>query len=98
MTSNEIEPRNIAVTPSSGDYLAQLVEYALLEGEPGQQEIKGSAQGVLEALHHVLGGGTVSINIETPGNVTVVEELNTLLGSARDEWNRLPRDAGIFWF
>jgi len=98
MTSQEIEPQNIAVTPSSRDYLEKFVDYALLEGEPGQLEVKGDAQIVLEALHHVLGGGTVSISIDTPGNATVVEELNTLLRSAKGECDRLPPDAGIMCF
>jgi hypothetical protein len=98
MTSSEMEPQNIAVTPSSRDYLEKLIANALLEGEPGQQDITSSAQPVLRALHEVLGGGTVSINVETPGNATVVEELNTLLSSAKDEWNRLPGHDGINYF
>ena len=98
MTSNEMEPQNIAVTPSSREYLERLMANALLEGEPGQQDITSSAQPVLRALHEVLGGGTVSINVETPGDIAVVEELNTLLGSAKEEWNRRPDRDGITYF
>jgi hypothetical protein len=98
MNSQEIQPENVGVTPSSRVYLERLEEYALLEGEPGQEEIQGDARRALEALHHVLGGGRVSITIDTPGNATVVEELNTLLGSAKDEWNQRPLGARKYWF
>ena len=90
MNSQGNEPQNIAVTPSAKVYLDRFEEYGLLEGEPGQQEVKGDAQPLFEALHHVLGGGKVSITIDTPGNATVVEELNTLLGHVRGEWNKRP--------
>lgn len=90
MASKGIQPHNIAVAPSSRAYLERVEKLGLLEGEPGRQEIKSSAQPVLEVLHHVLGGGTVSITVETPGNVTVVEDLNTLLKKPMEETRKQP--------
>src|SRR5215203_7361380 len=98
MNSNEREPQNIAVTPSSRDYLGKFAQSGLLEGERGQQEIPDDVKPVLEALHHVLGGGKVSITIDSPGDAAVVEELNGMLNKAKDEYNQAPQGKQIFYF
>ena len=98
MNSTGNAPQNIAVTPSARAYLERLEESGLLEGGAGQQDIKGGVQPVLDALHHVLGGGSVSITIDTPGNATVVKDLNTLLVQVKDEWNKRPPGPGKVFF
>ena len=98
MNSNEREPQNIAVTASSRDYLEKFAQSGLLEGERGQQEIAAGVKPVLEALHHVLGGGKVSITIDSPGDAAVVEELNDVLYKATDEYNHLPQERQVFYF
>jgi hypothetical protein len=90
------EPVTIDVTPSAKDYLGLLVQYGLLDGEQGQQDIKDSALQVLEALHHVLGGGTVSIEIVDAGDPAVVGGLNDKLADAKAEWNQLGIDFLFF--
>ena len=90
MASKGIEPQNITVAPSSRAYLESVEKLGLLEGGPGRQEINGSALPVLNALHHVLGGGTVSITVEEPGNETVVDKLDTLLKEAMEETRKQP--------
>ena len=90
MASKGMEPQRITDAPSSRAYLETVEKLGLLEGEPGVQEIKGSAQPVLEALHHVLGGGTVSITVETPGDRAVVDKLDTLLKKAMEETRKQP--------
>ena len=98
MNSQGNEPQNIAVTPSARAYLERFEELALLEGEPGQQEIMAEAQPLFEALHHVLGGGKVSVTIDSPGDGAVVEDLNTVLGQVKDEWNKRPIGSGKVFF
>ncbi len=98
MATPGFEPENIAVTPKARQYLEYLLENTLLEGEPGQQYLKSSATPVLHALHQVLGGGTVSVTVDTPGSETVVHDLDDLLEAARDEWNQFPRtDMKLFF-
>ncbi len=55
------EPEMIAVTPGSRIYLEALESYGLLEGVQGQQRLPDSVREVLNGLHHVLAGGTVSV-------------------------------------
>jgi hypothetical protein len=88
-TSEPVELETIAVTPSARRYLEALLSYGLLEGEPGEQQINGSAQSMLGGLHHVLGGGTVSIDLRSDGTGSVVGDLNSLLHDALHEWNQL---------
>jgi hypothetical protein len=72
----------IAVTPGSRIYLEALETYGLLEGEQGQERLPDSVREVLNALHHVLGGGTVSVEIQSDGTSSIVDELGTALQNA----------------
>jgi len=81
-TKEPIESEMIAVTPDSRIYLEALESYELLEGEPGQQQLTNSVREVLHGLHHVLGGGTVSVEIQSDGTSSIVEELDTALQNA----------------
>jgi hypothetical protein len=77
------EAEMIPVTPESRIYLEALESYGLLEGEQGgEQRLPDSVREVLNALHHVLAGGTVSIEIQSDGTSSVVEELGTALQNA----------------
>ena len=97
-TMEPIEPETIAVTPSARRYLDALLSHGLLQGEPGGQMVSGSVQKVLGALHHVLGGGTVSIDVQSPGTGSVVTDLDTMLQQALDEINQLPYDPDVYRF
>jgi hypothetical protein len=72
----------IAVTPASKIYLEALESYGLLETEDGEARLPDSVREVLDALHHVLGGGTVSIAKQTDGTSSIVDELGTALKNA----------------
>jgi len=80
MSSNEpVESEMIAVTPAARIYLQALASYGLLEGEEGQQQLADPVREVLHALHHVLGGGSVSVEIQSDGTSSIVDELGTAL-------------------
>ena len=81
-TTEPIESETITVTSSARIYLEALESYGLLEGEPGQQQLSDSVRDVLHGLHHVLGGGTVSVEVQSDGTSSIVDELNTAMQNA----------------
>jgi hypothetical protein len=86
-TMEPMEPETIEVTPGAGNYLDALLSHGLLQGAPGGQRVDDEVQDVLRALHHVLGGGTVSIVVQSPGSGSVVADLNTALDGALADIN-----------
>jgi hypothetical protein len=97
-TMEPMEPETINVTSSARSYLEALESYGLLEGEPGQQQLSDSILNVLNALHHVLGGGTVSIEVRTDGSSSIVDHLDTAMRDAIEECERLYPQADIHCF
>jgi hypothetical protein len=93
-----MEQETITVTSSARSYLEALESYGLLEGEPGQQQLSDSVRNVLNALHHVLGGGIVSIEVQNNGSSSIVDHLDTAMRDAMDECNRLLPESGIHCF
>lgn len=94
-TKEPIESEMIAVTPSSRIYLEALESYGLLEGEPGQQQLSHSVREVLHGLHHALGGGTVSVEIQSDGTSSIVDELDTALQNAENTCGGAFTDTGV---
>lgn len=96
MLSNEpAESEMIAVTPDSRIYLEALESYGLLEEVQGQHRLPDSVREVLNALHHVLGGGTVSVEIHSDGASSIVDELDTALDNAQNTCGGLAIDTGV---
>ena len=85
----------IAVTPGSRDYLELLETYGLLDGEPGQERVPDSVREVLNALHHVLAGGNVSVDVRTDGASSIVDELDTALTDAEGTCGGRFTDTGV---
>ncbi len=81
-TKEPAEFEMIPVTPESRIYLEALESYGLLEGEQGEQKLPDSVREVLNGLHHVLGGGAVSVEIQSDGTSSIVDELGTALQDA----------------
>ena len=93
-TLEPIETETITVTASSRIYLEALESYGLLEGDTGR--LSPSVREVLHGLHHVLGGGTVSVEVQSDGTSSIVDELDTALGNADGTCGAAKlRDAGV---
>jgi hypothetical protein len=88
-TSLPIKPEGIDVAPATRAYLEALGSLGLLQGDSGSQTLHSDAHEVLVALHHVLAGGAVDIEIHSEGAPSMVEDLNTMLRRAVDETNQL---------
>jgi len=81
-TMESMEWETITVPSTARIYLEALESYGLFEGEPGQQQLSQSVRDVLHGLHHVLGGGTVSIEFQSRGTSSIVDELDTAMQNA----------------
>jgi hypothetical protein len=84
---NRLEP--LLVTPATNAYIVQLEELGLLAGDPGDQQMTAETREVLSALHHVLAGGQVNIEVVSAGTASVVEDLDGQLDQAVLETNHL---------
>jgi hypothetical protein len=93
-----MQPETISILPSARFYLDALLSHGLLQGERGDQAVSGDVQSVLRALHHVLGGGTVSIVVQSPGTTSVVADLDDALQVALDGVNELPDEPDVYNF
>lgn len=57
-------------------YLARCNELGAVEGPLGARTLNPALRPVLEALHHLLAGGEVSVQLLQRGNADLVNELN----------------------
>ena len=88
-----VETETITVTSGSRIYIEALESYGLLEGDTGQ--LSPGVWDVLHALHEVLGGGVVSVEVQSDGTSSVVDELDTALQNAMNTFDDALLDAGV---
>lgn len=91
-----IGPRTVNVTLASslGAYLLRTQELGAVEGAEGSLALHPALQPVLEALHHVLAGGEVAVQVLRSGNPDIVAELDRRAAYATLEANILNKAAG----
>ncbi|QSQ28456.1 hypothetical protein JY651_39815 [Pyxidicoccus parkwayensis] len=65
-----------------------------MEGPEGSLALNPALQPVLEALHHVLAGGEVDVQVLRSGNPDIVAELNRRATRATRESNILNKLSG----
>jgi len=92
-TMEPVGTETITVTSSTRIYLEALESYGLLEDDTGQ--LSPGVRDVLHGLHQVLGGGVVSVEVQSPGTPSVVGELDTALQNAMNTFSGALRDAGV---
>ena len=92
-TMEPVETETITVTSSARIYLEALESYGLLEGATGQ--LAPGVREVLHGLHHVLGGGVVSVVVQSGGTPSVVGELDTALQNAMNTFDATLRSTGV---
>jgi hypothetical protein len=79
------------MAPAGLEYINALRGLGLLQGETGDRQIPGEVREVLGALHHVLAGGRVNIDIPDPGTASIVERLDITLDRALRESSDVER-------
>ncbi len=68
-------------------YLQKLVELGAVEGVVGRQSLNPNLAEAIAAMHHILAGGSVKIEVTSPGHSPIVGGLEKQLASAITEAN-----------
>ncbi|MGI5863708.1 MAG: hypothetical protein ACOX6T_16850 [Myxococcales bacterium] len=79
----------ITTTVAGEAYFKRLMELGVFEGVPNDMALSSECRPLIEALHHVLAGGQVSVVVTTPGNLTVFEDLQDRLEKTFQQANAL---------
>jgi hypothetical protein len=78
------------------EYIERLIDLGLVEGPLGKMDLNPNVKPLVDALHQVLAGGTVNVQVTTPGNPTVVAELQGILQEAGDDGNAINKAVGFY--
>ncbi|MEN9799007.1 MAG: hypothetical protein RL653_2703 [Pseudomonadota bacterium] len=91
-------PRLVGVqlTESTHQYLTRCLELGALEGPLGDMKVTQEVAAILQALHVVLAGGKVNVQVESQGNPDVFNELNSRMEAAGRDANVVNELAGYF--
>ncbi len=99
MSYNDIKgPRVVGlnVASSLSEYLMRIQELGAVEGPDGALSISPEVMPVLEALHQVLAGGTIEVNVVHRGNPDIFHELNRRVEHVGREANAINKAAGFY--
>lgn len=80
---------NVTLASSLGAYILRTQELGAVEGPEGSLALHPALQPVLTALHHVLAGGEVAVQVVRSGNPDIVSELDHRAEQATREANLL---------
>lgn len=93
-----IGPRVVAYNLSSGTYgyMMRMLDLGVLEGALGEMEMAPQVKELFEAMHHVVAGGDVKLEIVRRGNPDIVGELNRRLSEGMREANEINQRSGYY--
>lgn len=77
-------------------YMLRLNERGLIEGPIGDQHLSAEVDAIIRALHVVLAGGEVKIEITERGDPDLVRQLDTMLEDAHKASNEINAKAGYY--
>lgn len=84
------------VASSLSEYIMRIQELGAVEGADGALVISPEVMPVIHALHQVLSGGTVEINVTHRGNPDIYNELNRRVEQVGQEANAINKAAGFY--
>lgn len=100
MSNNTVSgnPRlvGLQLTESTHAYITRCLELGALEGTLGDMKVTPELAAILQALHAVLAGGKVNVQVESQGNPDVFNELNGRLEAAGRDANAINTAAGYY--
>jgi hypothetical protein len=77
-------------------YIDAVMDAGALVGDLGENDLDPRLLPVVAAVHNILAGGSVKIEILEKGIESKVKYLDDLLAEATEEANRLNHDAGFY--
>lgn len=78
------------------EYLMRSIDLGAFEGPIGEMGMPPELKKVVEAMHHVLAGGEVKVEVVHRGNPDIVNELNRTLDEGMREANEINKKAGYY--
>lgn len=78
------------------EYFYRALDLGALEGPLGQFDVAADLLPLIDAVHHVLAGGEVKIEVTRKGNPDLVKELSQLRKRGRDDSNAINRESGYY--
>jgi hypothetical protein len=97
-SSSYVGPRLVGyqLASESYEYMMRALDLGAFEGPIGDMKLTPQVKAILEAMHHVLAGGEVKIEVVHRGNPDIVNELNRRLAAGLDEANEINKKAGFY--
>ncbi|HYH95156.1 hypothetical protein [Hyalangium sp.] len=92
--SDPLRVVQLSFASSLEEYLERVRALGAVEGHNGDVQISPTLQPVLEAMHHVLAGGEVQVNIVRGGQPDIFRELQHRAAQATHETNALNQSSG----
>jgi hypothetical protein len=77
-------------------YLEKAMSLGAFSGPLGQMEVNPKVKPLLEAINHVLAGGTVVVDVTKPGDPSTYKQLNEYLNGGLKEANEINKAAGYY--
>lgn len=85
----------LSFASSMVEYLRRVQELGAFEGVGSTVELSPRLRPVLEALHHVLAGGEVSVSIAQSGQSVVFQDLHDRMERALQETRQLQTQSAL---
>jgi hypothetical protein len=91
-------PRLVGYNLSSQtyEYMMRLLDVGLLDGPLGHMKPNPRVAPLFDALHHVLAGGSVEVNVTSPGSPDVYNDLNRRAAAGIKEANEINEKSGYY--
>lgn len=84
------------LTEATYGYMTRCLDLGALEGPLGDMKPTPEVAAIMQALHAVLAGGKVNIQVESRGNPDIFNELNRRLEAASRDANAINKAAGYY--
>lgn len=84
------------LTQSAYEYIMRVIGLGAFEGTVGDMKISEDLKPVLEALHTVLAGGSVKIEVQTRGSPDIRRELDDRMERMGRDSNEINTKSGFY--
>lgn len=84
------------VTASTYGYIVRMMELGIFEGELGNMKLTPEVHAVIEALHVVLSGGEVKIEVTDRGNPDIQNDLRRRQDASTADANEVNKKSGYY--
>lgn len=84
------------MTYSGYEYLKRLISLGAIEGTLGKMRVADCIRPVIDALHVVLAGGEVKIEVVHRGNADILNELRSRIEAAGRDANEINEKSGYY--